>query len=69
VPENDRIGFVFDLTRHGARAPLIDDGDAFSMPTGNLTEEGMRQRYLIGKMVRQKYISDYGLLSDDHIAS
>jgi len=37
VPENDKIGFVFELIRHGARAPLIDDGESFNIPTGNLT--------------------------------
>ena len=38
VPSGDNIGFVFELVRHGARAPLLDDGDYFSIPMGNLTE-------------------------------
>ena len=37
IPENDKIGFVFELVRHGARAPNLDDGDEFTVPTGNLT--------------------------------
>jgi hypothetical protein len=34
-----------------------------------LTEEGMRQRYLLGRMERQKYIDDYKLLDEKYLSS
>ena len=35
---NDRIAFAFEMTRHGARAPLLDDTPGyFSVPPGELT--------------------------------
>ena len=34
----DKIGFAFELTRHGARAPVIDDQPGlFQVATGMLT--------------------------------
>jgi hypothetical protein len=44
------LKYVFEVVRHGARAPLIDDGDRFQVSKmGMLTPQGMRQRYLLGK--------------------
>jgi hypothetical protein len=54
----DRLGFVFELIRHGARAPCWED-PRFPIPTGMLSPQGMRQRYLIGKLNRAKYIEEY----------
>ena len=34
---DDKLGFVFEIVRHGARSPLIDDPGMFSVPTGMLT--------------------------------
>jgi hypothetical protein len=60
----DKLAFVFEMIRHGARAGLIDgvfDGPSgFTVPTGMLTPEGMRQRYLYGQMNREKYVQGFG---------
>ena len=48
----DKLGYVFELVRHGARAALIDDPGCFPVDTGMLTPVGMRQRYLLGKYNR-----------------
>jgi hypothetical protein len=59
----DSIGFVFEVVRHGARAPGNDDESGkFQVPTGELTSSGMRQRLLLGKHNRERYIEEYGLL-------
>ena len=39
----DRLGFVFEVNRHGARAPVIDEEPGiFQVPDGMLTASGMR---------------------------
>ena len=38
----DKLGYVFELVRHGARAALIDDSEFFNVDTGMLTPSGMR---------------------------
>lgn len=46
----DKIGFVFEVNRHGARAPVIDEEPGlFLVPEGMLTASGMRQRHMLGK--------------------
>lgn len=58
---------MFELVRHGARAPEIaDDKDKFSIFPGMLTQEGMRQRYLLGKFNRERYINQYKLLDENY---
>ena len=53
----DKIGFVYEIVRHGARAPLVDEPEGyFQVKSGLLTSVGMRQRYLLGKLNRQRYI-------------
>jgi hypothetical protein len=60
---DSKIGFVFELVRHGARAANSDDEPGiFQVPTGMLTSQGMRQRNLLGAYSKQKYIDRYGLL-------
>ena len=49
------------MVRHGARAPLIED-PGYTVAAGMLTPSGMRQRHLLGKESRQKYIERQGLL-------
>ena len=39
--------FVFELVRHGARAPTKPS--TFSVPLGQLTASGLRQQYLLGR--------------------
>eukprot|EP00347_Sterkiella_histriomuscorum_P008612 403344429 len=60
--KNDKIGFVFEIVRHGARAPLSELTQPFNVPAGMLTSQGQRQRYLLGKLNRQRYIEEAGLL-------
>jgi hypothetical protein len=38
----DKLGFVFEIVRHGARTALNDDPGYFTVPTGMLTPTGMR---------------------------
>ena len=62
-PENngDNLHFVFELTRHGARAPMgVSEG--FSVGMEQLTPQGMRQRYLLGAYNGKKYSEQYDLL-------
>ena len=54
----DKLHFVFELTRHGARAPS-DTSEGYSVEEGMLTPQGMRQRYLLGQYNRKRYMEDY----------
>jgi hypothetical protein len=40
----DKIAFVYELVRHGARAPVSDNANPgiFDVPEGMLTHSGMR---------------------------
>ena len=51
IDKGDNINFVFELTRHGARAPTAS-AENYSVGEGMLTPQGMRQRYLLGKYNR-----------------
>jgi hypothetical protein len=56
----DQLGFVFEMVRHGARTPLKDYmPGSFTVPVGALTASGMRQRAILGKYNRQRYIEKY----------
>ena len=47
--EDEKMAFVFELVRHGARAPIEPSQlDKFGVGEGLLTPEGMRERYLLG---------------------
>ena len=53
---DEKIAFVFELVRHGARGPFDDHKiDEFPVGEGQLTPEGMRQRYLLGRYNRKRY--------------
>ncbi|CDW76973.1 major acid phosphatase map (histidine-acid phosphatase) [Stylonychia lemnae] len=55
----EKLGFVFELVRHGARAPLVSSPQCqFQVGDGMLTASGMRQRYFLGKLNREKYIEN-----------
>ena len=61
------LSFVFELVRHGSRAPCEDQSlDKFKVGEGILTPEGMRERYLLGRRNRQRYIDEYGLISEEY---
>ena len=56
------LKYVFEIVRHGARAPILDDTVRFGtdfMP-GELTPTGMRQRFLLGRYNAQRYGSALG---------
>lgn len=41
----EKLAFVYELVRHGARAPIIQEPEgAFKVKMGMLTASGMRQR-------------------------
>jgi len=64
---DEKIAFVFELVRHGARAPIEDRAlDKFTVEEGLLTPQGMRQRYLLGRRNRQRYVEDYELLKPEY---
>jgi len=65
---DDKIAFVYELVRHGARAPVMENQDPklFDVPPGMLTRSGMRQRLLLGKYNRKKYIEKQGLLDSEY---
>ncbi len=50
IMAQDKLAFVFEIVRHGARAPVVSGSDSFSVPSGMLTQSGMRQRLILGKM-------------------
>ena len=53
----DKLAFVYEVVRHGARAPLADEPPGyFQVPTEALTASGMRQRHLLGRHNRQRYV-------------
>jgi hypothetical protein len=58
---------VYELVRHGARAPLSsEDKTKFTVSEGMLTESGMRQRMLVGFYNRQRYIEEFKLLDETY---
>ena len=49
----DTLAFVYELVRHGARAPIVPEpAGYFNVKMGLLTETGMRQRYMLGRYNR-----------------
>jgi hypothetical protein len=64
LQSNTEILYVFEINRHGARAPLKDfGGQGFEVGQQQLTSAGMRQRYLLGKLNRMRYVEQYQFLS------
>ena len=57
----DKLHFVYELTRHGARAPT-DSNDGYTVGPGMLTPQGMRQRYLLGAYNKKRYSETYDLI-------
>ena len=50
----DKLHYVFELTRHGARAPT-SGSSGYTVEEGMLTPQGMRQRYLLGAYNMRRY--------------
>ena len=66
-PIDDRLAFVFEAVRHGARAPLLKEPPGtYQVAQEMLTAQGMRQRLLLGKMHRERYIDKYHLLDEEY---
>mmetsp|Transcript_22038 Transcript_22038/g.27074 ORF Transcript_22038/g.27074 Transcript_22038/m.27074 type:complete len:125 (-) Transcript_22038:1125-1499(-) len=61
--DSDKLHYVFELTRHGARAPT-SQSEGYTVEEGMLTPSGMRQRYLLGKQLRKRYMEQYELLDE-----
>jgi hypothetical protein len=61
--KGDQLHFVQEVVRHGARAPTADTS-GFKVSYGELTAQGMRQRFLLGTLNRQRYVDQYELISD-----
>ena len=63
----EKLGFVYELVRHGARAPIDAEPEGtFKVKMGLLTEIGMRQRLMLGRFNRQRYIERGGLLDAEY---
>ncbi len=63
----EKLAFVYEHVRHGARAPTGDiEPGTFKIPSGMLTAEGMRQRLLLGKLNRKNYIEKHKLLDETY---
>lgn len=63
----EKLIFAVSLIRHGDRAPyekLDSRVIKYEWPEGigELTPEGMRQEYLLGKELRKRYVKEYELL-------
>jgi hypothetical protein len=53
-----KLAFVFEISRHGARAPLSLDpsySSDFGLNHGMLTAQGLRQRRLLGEYNIRRY--------------
>ena len=60
VPPSNTV-FVWEFARHGARAPLLENESSdFSVPVENLTPQGMRQRYLLGRYLNERVNRPFG---------
>jgi hypothetical protein len=52
---DEELLYVFEIVRHGARAPMLSGMKGFGVINGMLTPQGMRQRYLLGRYHYEKY--------------
>ena len=71
IVKNEELKFVFEIHRHGARAPFtgIKNGiDCYGekwISTNELTEVGKRSHYLIGVRNRRRFIEKYKFLKNN----
>ena len=65
----EELDFAFELVRHGARAPIVNQElDKFGVGKGQLTPSGMRQRYLLGRYQRHRYTEQFKFLDVEKMA-
>ena len=66
VPQDDpKPDQIVELFRHGARGPIYDYDDSWNVSQyGMLTAVGMRQQYILGKVLSQKYSDLLGTAYD-----
>ena len=66
----DELKFVVEVFRHGHRAPEkeLNFFDSVSWPKGfgELTAMGQRMHYLLGQLLREKYIVEQNLLDENY---
>jgi lysosomal acid phosphatase len=68
----DELIFAVDIIRHGDRSPIIDipkSPYAWPQALGELSQEGMRQEYQLGKMKRIQYVEKYHLLPENYLST
>lgn len=65
-----QVVFVAEMCRHGSRAPITlypwDEDGRWSIGPGELTSAGMRQHFLLGSELRQRYIVKDPVLSTSY---
>ena len=54
------LKYAFEIVRHGARAPMLPDPRFTTEHLQQLTPQGMRQRFLLGRYNYEKYGKDLG---------
>jgi len=65
--EDEKIAFVFETVRHGARTNFQTHMlEHFKVGRGMLTAEGMRERHMLGRFNRERYVDQYKLLSPEY---
>lgn len=68
-----QVVFVAEMCRHGSRAPITmfpwDADGRWSIGAGQLTNVGMRQHFLLGSELRQRYVIEDPLLSSSYNVS
>ena len=69
--EDEKLVFAISLIRHGDRAPyakLKENTAKHEWPNGisELTPKGMRQVYLLGKKIRERYVETFHLIPTEY---
>ena len=61
----ETLSFVIHMASVGAKYPEKVKGDWFTLP-GAITPVGMRQLYLLGRQLRQRYVEEHHLLNEQY---
>ncbi len=71
LAQPEKLIFAIDLIRHGDRTPAKDLPQApYDWPQGlgQLTPKGMQQEYMLGLIMRKRYVDENGLLPPSYNA-